>query len=532
MCNQFVVGVIVSKYNEAQLQGFALEAKAEAQHARGVTRIDDMVHEYLRKQKRLQHEHDASLNAVTRATMLLVAHPNFEFASLALILLNVFSMCFERVGATELEIAVLSAANIFFVAFFTAEIIVKVIALGLGRWWESSWNRFDFVIVTASLVELSFTMPVDPSFLRVFRIFRLARILRVADKAKGIKNLVQTFIETLPYLISVLSLVSVFMFIFAVLGVSLFGRVKRSENLTASQNFDNIFAATFSLFRMMTGEDWTGLMRDCMVQPPLCSEELGDCGSSALAPAYFLVYMVTIPYASMNVIIAVILFTFFDLSKESLDASFDKAHIISFDKEWKKFDPRDSGVIHIRYLDAVIRGTSRPLGKSSAVAAKEVAEMIALANGMDLNKWPSMRDIETTEQAPTAGAVSHGRDGLLPASLTPGKSRTQLLAPDATTAISLSIVLRSLVKQAYRVDVDDPDKARVNSMWARTRMSTIKSAISPKKRGIPQGSMAARALAQQEEQEEEREQQGQDLKSADDEGAPLVPTLQPPGSIN
>eukprot|EP01048_Picozoa_sp_COSAG05_P023345 COSAG05_NODE_5017_length_1288_cov_5.077866_1_plen_78_part_10 len=69
-------------------------------------------------------------------------------------------------------------------------------------------------------------MPVDPTVIRLFRIFRVARFVRLAEKAKGIKNLIQTFLETLPYLLNVSVLLAIFVFIYAIVGVNLFANVR------------------------------------------------------------------------------------------------------------------------------------------------------------------------------------------------------------------------------------------------------------------------------------------------------------------
>ena len=78
-------------------------------------------------------------------------------------------------------------------------------------------------------------------------------------------------------------------FIFGVIGMNLFGRVKHQKHINAETNFSNIWNAHLLLFNVLTLDEWRGIMRDCAVQEPYCSEELEDCGS-ALAYIYFIVY--------------------------------------------------------------------------------------------------------------------------------------------------------------------------------------------------------------------------------------------------
>ena len=54
---------------------------------------------------------------------------------------------------------------------------LKLLAYGY-KFYFVAWNVFDFIIVTVSLAELLFPLPVNPTVVRLFRLFRLARMLR------------------------------------------------------------------------------------------------------------------------------------------------------------------------------------------------------------------------------------------------------------------------------------------------------------------------------------------------------------------
>jgi hypothetical protein len=84
---------------------------------------------------------------------------------------------------------------------------------------------------------------------------------------------------SLPAVSSIGFLLSLLYFMYAIAGMALFGEVKRGNFLDAYGNFESFPLAVVTLFRMTTGENWNGLMRDCMVQPPFCSDVEGNCGS-------------------------------------------------------------------------------------------------------------------------------------------------------------------------------------------------------------------------------------------------------------
>ncbi|RME93934.1 MAG: ion transporter, partial [Bacteroidetes bacterium] len=74
----------------------------------------------------------------------------------------------------------LEGVDHFFIFIFLVEALVKIHTYGWGKYWQSSWNRFDFIIVLGSLPTLlTGILPVpDTSLLIVLRLFRLLRLVR------------------------------------------------------------------------------------------------------------------------------------------------------------------------------------------------------------------------------------------------------------------------------------------------------------------------------------------------------------------
>ncbi len=68
--------------------------------------------------------------------------------------------------------------------------------------------------------------PVSPTLLRVVRVFRIGRILRLIKAAKGIRKLLFALIVSLPALFNIGALLALITFIYAIIGMTLFGHVK------------------------------------------------------------------------------------------------------------------------------------------------------------------------------------------------------------------------------------------------------------------------------------------------------------------
>jgi hypothetical protein len=152
---------------------------------------------------------------------------------------------------------VLEVISIVFTGIFTFEAVLKLLALDY-HYFSDRWNIFDFLVVTVSLIEVLSTFAFNPTMIRIFRVFRLLRLLRLSRKARGVQNLAQTLIATLPSLIHVTLLLAIFFFMYAVLGVQLFYNVKHQEALTPLSDFSTFAKALYTLFRISTGENWCG----------------------------------------------------------------------------------------------------------------------------------------------------------------------------------------------------------------------------------------------------------------------------------
>ena len=107
---------------------------------------------------------------------------------------------------------------------------------------------FDFTIVIVSIVGilldlLAGALPLDPAFLRVFRIFRIVRILRIVRHAKGLRTLLMTLALSGPSLLNIGMLLFLIMFVFSIIGMSLFKNVIHNGAINDFTNFENFLVS-------------------------------------------------------------------------------------------------------------------------------------------------------------------------------------------------------------------------------------------------------------------------------------------------
>jgi hypothetical protein len=119
--------------------------------------------------------------------------------------------------------------------------------------------------------------------------------------------------------------------------------------LQRRNNFENALNGCLTLLRVLTGENWETVMRDCSIQPPFCTptegpygsqaemerrgwdrgEFIGDCGNPTLAILFFDVFYLIGNNVLLNLFIAVLLDNFFTLQSNFV---LSEQHLESYQK--------------------------------------------------------------------------------------------------------------------------------------------------------------------------------------------------------
>eukprot|EP01065_Artemidia_motanka_P052349 TRINITY_DN9431_c0_g2_i1.p1 TRINITY_DN9431_c0_g2~~TRINITY_DN9431_c0_g2_i1.p1 ORF type:complete len:2131 (+),score=591.16 TRINITY_DN9431_c0_g2_i1:72-6464(+) len=297
----------------------------------------------------------------------------------ACILLNVLVMGLEHDGQTSTFVLVTETLNRIFTGVFFAEAVMKITAFGLSYFLDP-WNRFDFFLVVASIVNFMFTVvltdvsSVDASILGVMRIFRIMRVLRLVKAARDVRMLLETVWYSLPSIANIGGFLGLLFFIYATLGVDRFAMVKRGEGpwgLTYHANFENFPNAALLLFRIVTGENWNAIMHDTMVQPPLCGGDKGGCGVTWEAPVYYISFLMMAGFVLTNLFVAIILDNFATtINIEKSDLHLTDLHL--FIEIWADFDPNAGLTIPTRSLPKLLERLGPPLGISKLTSRVEI----------------------------------------------------------------------------------------------------------------------------------------------------------------
>ncbi|XP_053660657.1 voltage-dependent calcium channel type A subunit alpha-1 isoform X1 [Anopheles marshallii] len=223
----------------------------------------------------------------------------FYWFVIVLVFFNTVCVAVEHYGQPNWLTQFLYYAEYVFLGLFMMEMWIKMYALGPRIYFESSFNRFDCVVISGSIFEVVWSEVKGGSFgLSVLRALRLLRIFKVTKYWSSLRNLVISLLNSMRSIISLLFLLFLFILIFALLGMQLFGGQFNLPDGTPPTNFNTFPIALLTVFQILTGEDWNEVMYQGI-------ESQGGHKKGMIYSLYFIILVLFGNYTLLNVFLAI-----------------------------------------------------------------------------------------------------------------------------------------------------------------------------------------------------------------------------------
>ncbi len=214
----------------------------------------------------------------------LVEAPGFEYFIIAVILGNAVvlglgtSPTLERMYGDWFEMGNNIALGIFIV-----EALLKMFAVAprAHRYFRDGWNIFDFLVIVASLV------PVTGEYAMITRLARLLRVVRLISTVRDLRLIVAALVRSIPSVIHVMLLMSIVVYIYAIMGYHLFHEHD-------PENWRSLGISVLTLFNIITLEGWTVVMYEAMEAHPW-------------AWLYFVSFIIAGTFVVINLFVAIII---------------------------------------------------------------------------------------------------------------------------------------------------------------------------------------------------------------------------------
>jgi voltage-gated sodium channel len=224
------------------------------------------------------------LSTVSERCRRLAESPRFQAGILIVILLNAVIVGLETSPALLARHGRLfHLLDRLVLTIFVAELAVRLVAhtRRLGAFLRDGWNLFDVVVVALSL------LPGVGPFATVARMARVLRVARLVSVSPKLRLIVGTMTRSIPSLVHVSVLLGLLLYLYAVIGVNLFGGHDPAH-------WGSLPVALLTLFQMLTLEGWVEIQNASLAHAPW-------------AWIYFASFVVLAVFVVVNLFIAVVL---------------------------------------------------------------------------------------------------------------------------------------------------------------------------------------------------------------------------------
>ena len=221
---------------------------------------------------------------------------SFEYFIIGVILANGALLGLETSPSLNRRFGdLLHLGNQIALGIFIVEAAIKMIALAPRphRYFRDGWNIFDFMVIVFSLV------PATGQFAMIARLARLLRVVRLISAIQDLRLIVAALVRSIPSVIHVFMLMSIVVYIYAIMGYHLFHEHD-------PDNWRNLGVSLLTLFNIITLEGWTELMYTAMERHPL-------------AWIYFVSFVVIGTFVVINMFIAIIINNLDEAKRERLE---------------------------------------------------------------------------------------------------------------------------------------------------------------------------------------------------------------------
>jgi len=229
-------------------------------------------------------EDHESRSPVVRTCAAIADSSAFNIAIFAVILANAVVLGLETYPSVVRDTGgLLRTVNEVFLGVFVVELAIRLTAFGSrpGGFFRSGWNVFDFVVVVAAF------LPGLRENSTLLRIARLARVLRIVRLLPDLRVLVTAIYRSLPGVASLTVLAVVTLFVYGMIGWTIFDD-------HAPQEYGTIGNAMLTLFVMLSLEN--------LPQNIELGRELSDW-----TILYFVSYALVAAFLLFNILIGIVI---------------------------------------------------------------------------------------------------------------------------------------------------------------------------------------------------------------------------------
>ncbi|UYV78972.1 hypothetical protein LAZ67_17000527 [Cordylochernes scorpioides] len=275
-------------------------------------------------------------------------------------------------------------------------ILLNTLTLAMKNYFGDAWNCFDFIIVLGSLIDIVVGKVKGGGHahgggtgfsINFFRLFRVMRLVKLLSRGEGIRTLLWTFLKSFQALPYVALLIVLLFFIYAVIGMQIFGKIGFDPETAIHRNnhFQSFPQAVLISYRRVLARDY-----DVVYHKAKCDKASDSpdetCGSDIAVP-YFISFYILCSFLIINLFVAVIMDNFDYLTRDW--SILGPHHLDEFIRLWSEYDPDAKFVIgvvrysknrKVRYNDGIFNGMELGIGMGAEIKHLDVVTLLRKIN--------------------------------------------------------------------------------------------------------------------------------------------------------
>lgn len=333
----------------------------------------------------------------------IVESPIFEAVLSVVIFVNAITIGIEAdmsIQNDEEEMTWSLIVEVLFLVIYILELIIRLVA-NKWRCFRDPWFIFDFVLVTVSLLGqvigavASFPAVIQQVLiLRALRLLRVIRALRMIKQMRGVWRLVSGLLTSCNTMMSTLALLSLVLYIFAVLGIEMIAKDDTLQadvvtNRIIQENFSSLFVIMMTLSQFVTMDSIASIYIPLIKKKPELS-------------SYFIALVIIVSIALMNLVTAVLVEGALDHARQEkeedvkLSNSKFREMIPQLQSLFESLDTDKSGELQRTEIEAAEREKRAEI-PADILDKASVASMTELFEKLDVDKSGSLKSAEFIE---------------------------------------------------------------------------------------------------------------------------------------
>jgi hypothetical protein len=241
----------------------------------------------------------------------------FDNFMTGMVLCNTVTLSIDHFGIEPEVSKILDTFNNYFTWIFIFEMFSKLLAVGVGKYAADKMNYLDGSVVMLSILEMVANALLEGGggglsafktvrMLRTFRVFRIARLLRALQ---SMQTIIGVMVRSYKSFIYITLLMFLFIFIFSLLGMQIFGGTMTIDGETPRFNYDTFLIAFITTFQVLTMENWPTTLYDTMHSGQI---------SPFIVCIFYIAWIFLGNFILLNLFLAILLDSFLEEEEEEI----------------------------------------------------------------------------------------------------------------------------------------------------------------------------------------------------------------------